>query len=144
MFLHSPVAHTGRAPRWQRGALSTPSALKRPDIAPQWYLLGIVEKAKGCRYGADAAMYGLALRHGAGVSCEDAAVKELTDLLKLVFSRMKTQELPGPHYKPEYSVLTCNGMQLLLKGCHCDWHHAGIIYCVHMLGVNADATQQLC
>ncbi|CAK0779844.1 hypothetical protein CVIRNUC_004868 [Coccomyxa viridis] len=40
------------------------------------------------RYGADAAMYGLALRHGAGVSCKDAAVKELVDLLKLVRQRM--------------------------------------------------------
>ena len=37
-----------------------------------------------CRYGADAAMYGLLLRHGAGPSCEDAAVQELLDMLKMV------------------------------------------------------------
>ena len=36
------------------------------------------------RYGADAAMYGLLLRHGAGPSCEDAAVQELLDMLRMV------------------------------------------------------------
>ena len=46
-------------------------------------------------------MYGLALRHGAGVSCEDAAVKELIDLLKLVRTSADDQELFGPHGKPE-------------------------------------------
>ena len=67
------------------------------------------EKVEGRRYGADAAMYGLALRHGAGVSCEDAAVKELVDLLKLVRASADNQELFGLHRMPEeFCALACS------------------------------------
>ena len=54
-------------------------------------------------------MYGLALRHGAGVSCKDAAVKELVDLLKLVRASADNQELFDLHRKPEeFCALACS------------------------------------
>ena len=48
-----------------------------------------------CRYGADATMYGLLLRHGAGPSCEDVAVQELIDMLKMVCLSLLNFLLPS-------------------------------------------------
>ena len=56
-------------------------------------------------------MYGLALRHGAGESCEDAAVKELTDLLKLVRASPRDKGAAWPAQKAyKSSVLVCRQM----------------------------------
>ena len=80
--------------------MNIPSALNMPP----WCLLGASEESRSCRYGADAAMYGLALRHGAGVSCEDAAVKELVDLLKLVRASAGNDKRLDLPRKPECST----------------------------------------
>ena len=71
-----------------------------------------------CRYGADAIMYGLLLRHGAGPSCEDAAVQELIDMLKMVCLTLLYLLLPS---LPE--MMACRGCNTFLPwragSCQC-------------------------